>query len=310
MFVDMMLAVLSPAKAMDMSATSCTLRSKPAMEITTEALLPVVQKLTVNEVKQKMELSDNLAVLNADRYGNFQSQETKQACLAFDGPAYRGLEAKDFCDVEQLICQAKIRLLSGLYGVLRPYDEIRPYRLCMGTNLVTQRGKTLYEFWGDEITEQLGKELGVSGPRIVVNCASEEYWKAVRCSKLPSGVQVITCDFPGPGVYAKKARGLMCRHIVKANVSDVQGLKMFKGCDGDRYEFCPVKSTESRLVFLRVKSAATAKAKVKAAAKLKADASSKAAAKPLVQISALKRPAAAPLCAVLKRRVTAQGGGV
>jgi len=294
----MMLAVLSPAKAMDMNATSCTLRSTPAMEDATDILLPAVQKLTVHEIKQKMELSNDLAAMNADRYKNFSSQETKQACLAFDGPAYRGLEAKDFSAAEQETCQARVRLLSGLYGLLRPYDEIRPYRLCMGTRLANPRGKTLYDFWGDEITEQLGKELGVSGARIVVNCASEEYWKAVRPAKLPSGVQIVTCDFPGPGVYAKKARGLMCRHIVKENVSDVQGLKTFKGGDGDKYEFCPVKSTESKLVFLRVKGAANAKAQAKAKAKAKA----KAAAKSPAESATKKRPAAAQGGTAMKKQ--------
>lgn len=283
----MMLAVLSPAKTLDMSATTCKLSSKPTMKKTTDVLLPICQKLTAKDLKKSMSISDSIAQLNADRYRNFNSQASKQACLAFDGPAYRGLEAGDFDATEQKTCQAKIRILSGLFGLLRPYDELKPYRLEMGTGLVTPRGKTLYDFWGDEITEQLGKELGASGQRILVNCASQEYWKAVRPAKLPTGVQVVTCDFPGPAVYAKKARGLMCRHIVKGRVSNVAGLKTFKGGDGDRYEFSAGKSSESKLVFIRVGGGA--KGKVKAAATAPAEKSAK------------KRPAAAPAGAAMKR---------
>jgi len=284
-----MLAVLSPAKTLDMSATDCTLQSKPAMQKTMDELLPVVQSLTAKDLKQKMSISDSIAKLNADRYKNFKSQETKQACLAFDGPAYRGLRAGDFSVAEQRTCQAKVRILSGLYGLLRPYDELRPYRLEMGTKMVTPRGKTLYDFWGDEIIEQLVKELGASGSRIIVNCASQEYWKAVRPATLPSGVRVISCDFPGPAVYAKKARGLMCRHIVKGNVSDVAGLKTFKGGDGDRYEFSAGKSNESKLVFVRVGGAKGA---------------AKQAAKSPKETSTKKRPAAAAGGIALKKRRT------
>merc|ERR1719159_2006930 len=121
----------------------------------------------------------------------------------------------------------------------------------MGIKLATPKGKSLYDFWGKGITDFLGKELGAAGPKILVNCASQEYWKSVQTNLLPKDVEVITCDFPGPAVYAKKARGLMCRHIVKRRVKDVAGLKTFQGEGEDKYCFDTKKSTESKLVFVR-----------------------------------------------------------
>mmetsp|Transcript_53412 Transcript_53412/g.95851 ORF Transcript_53412/g.95851 Transcript_53412/m.95851 type:complete len:270 (+) Transcript_53412:22-831(+) len=248
-----MIAVLSPAKTLDMSPVkSLGLKSSPAMVKRAEELLPLLKKLTVPELKKMMGLSDDLAKLNAERYAKFSSQPSKAACLAFDGPAFRGLSAGDFSQADQKIAQGSIRILCGLYGVLRPLDSIRPYRLEMGTKMKTPRGTSLYDFWGDEITEQLSKELADKKTPILVNCASQEYWKSVRPKKLPKGVLVVTCDFPGPAVFAKKARGMMCRHIVKQRVTDVGGLKKFVGDDVDRYSFCASKSTATKLTFLRV----------------------------------------------------------
>lgn len=247
-----MLAVLSPAKTLDMGGTTCKLRSKPRMNDRVAQLLPTLKKLSAKDLKKLMGLSDDLAQLNHARYAAFNSQPEKQACCAFDGPAYRGLRAEDFGKEEQSFANDSIRILCGLYGVLRPYDAIRPYRLEMGVKLPTAKGKTLYDFWGDAITESLSGDLLSGGkPKVLVNCASQEYWKAVRPSKFPAGTRVVTCDFPGPAVFAKKARGLMCRHIVKNRVQDVEGLKRFKGEGGDAYAFDAGKSTAAKLVFLR-----------------------------------------------------------
>lgn len=250
-----MLAVLSPAKTMDMGATSCKLHSKPPLASKAEELLPALKKLGAGELKRSMGLSDDLAQLNVDRYKNFHRQQAKQACLAFDGPAYKGLQAEDFSAAEQAYAQKHLRILCGLYGVLRPYDDIRPYRLEMGLKFSTGSAKSLYEFWGDAITDLLAADMsqasGGTGPRILVNCASQEYWKSVRPKKLPPNVKVVVCDFPGPTVFAKRARGLMCRHIVRARVTDIEGLKKFAGEGEDRYTFSASKSSESKLVFIR-----------------------------------------------------------
>jgi len=247
-----LVAVLSPAKTLDMKKTDCKLSSKAQMIKQAEELLPSLQKLTAADLKKLMGLSDSLAKLNVDRYKNFSKQDPKQAALAFDGPAYRGLQAEDFNNVDQKYAQQTIRILCGLYGVLRPYDQIKPYRLEMGVKIATHKGKSLYDFWGDSITSYLDKELTEgTGPKILVNCASQEYWKSVQTKVLPKDVRIITCDFPGPSVYAKKARGLMCRHIVKHRVKDVAGLKTFQGEGEDKYCFDTKKSTESKLVFVR-----------------------------------------------------------
>lgn len=217
-----------------------------------EELLPSLQKLGAADLKKLMGLSDALAKLNVDRYKNFSKQAPKQAALAFDGPAYRGLSADDFSAPQQKCAQQTVRILCGLYGVLRPYDEIKPYRLEMGVKLATSKGKSLYDFWGDSITNFLDKELKEgAGPKILVNCASQEYWKSVKTNKLSKDVRIITIDFPGPSVYAKTARGMMCRHIVKHHVKDVAGLKTFQGEGENKYCLDAKKSTESKLVFTR-----------------------------------------------------------
>lgn len=247
-----MLAVLSPAKTLDMAQLKGNfLSSSPAMGKRMAELLPHVKKLTVGDLKKTMSLSDSLAKLNHDRYSNFNGQPAKQTCLAMDGPAFRGLCAGDFDTVTQQAAQKQIRVLSGLYGILRPYDKIRPYRLEMGSKLITPSGKTLYDFWGTTIAEQLVAELNSAKASILVNCASKEYWKSVKLNSLPSSVQVITCDFPGPSVFAKKARGLMCRHIAQERISKIEGLKRFVGYGDDRYAFNASKSSSTTLVFIR-----------------------------------------------------------
>jgi cytoplasmic iron level regulating protein YaaA (DUF328/UPF0246 family) len=234
-----------------MGNTTCKLKSAPALRKQTSELLPFCKKLSVGDLKKSMSLSDDLAKLNVERFRNFERQPSKQACLAMDGPAFRGLSAGDFTEPEQKVAQNSVRILSGLYGLLRPYDSIQPYRLEMGSKLATSKGKSLYDFWGEDITEQLVKEMNAAKANILVNCASQEYWKSLKLKALPKNLRVVTCDFPGPSVFAKKARGLMCRYIVKAKVKDVEGLKKFKGEGEDVYEFSVAKSKLDKLVFIR-----------------------------------------------------------
>mmetsp|Transcript_40535 Transcript_40535/g.94122 ORF Transcript_40535/g.94122 Transcript_40535/m.94122 type:complete len:267 (+) Transcript_40535:118-918(+) len=246
-----MLALLAPAKTMDMSSVSTTTKSTPALSKHTEELLSVLKKLPAKDLKKMMSLSDELTRQTAERYAKFKAQPSKVACLAFDGPAFRGLGAKDFSKEDEKHAQKSIRILCALYGVLRPYDQIRPYRLEMAAKLKTSRGATMYDFWGDDLTKALAKELTSGKIKYLVNCASQEFWKAVRPKKLPQGVKVITCDFDGPSSLVKQARGSMCRYIVQKRIKDPTGLKKFTGDSKNRYAFNPGKSTDSKLAFTR-----------------------------------------------------------
>merc|ERR1719330_1311346 len=177
-----------------------------------------------------------------------------------DGPAFRGFDGKSLSAAERTAAQAKVRVLSGLYGVLKPFDAIRPYRLEMGSALKTDRGANLYAYWGDTIAKSLGK-----GAKVIVNAASQEYWKSVKVEAL--GVPVVTVEFPGPAVFAKKARGLICRFAVTAKCAKPEDLKKFTGAPGDVYAFDAGKSSDAKYVFQRVAGGAAAKAKAAPSAK-------------------------------------------
>jgi len=211
----------------------------------TGALLQVCKKLTKADLKKMMGLSDAIAAKDFERYQKWETNACKATCLAMDGPAYRGFDGNSLTVSERKVAQNKVRVLSGLYGVLRPFDAIRPYRLEMGSKVKTARGSSLYDFWGDLIAKQISK-----GAKIIINAASQEYWKAVKAEAL--GAPVVTVDFPGPSVYAKKARGLICRYAVKKNCKKAEDLKKFTGAPGDSYVFDASKSTASKYVFKRL----------------------------------------------------------
>jgi len=245
-----MICVLSPAKAMDLSGgPNFGVMSQPAMKDTAD-LLPVCKKLSTTDMQKLMGVSDAIAKKDVERYKNWDKNNSKATALAMDGPAYRGFDASSMSLAERKVAQQKVRILSGLYGVLKPFDGIKPYRLEMGSKLETSRGKDLYAFWQkSKMAEELVKDA-----KVIVNAASQEYWKAV----LPKGgdavlsTPVITVDFPGPSVYAKKARGLICRFIVQQNCQKAEDLKNFKGAPGDSYAFDPSKSTKTKYSFKRL----------------------------------------------------------
>ena len=260
-----MICLLSPAKTLDMSTAANFLASQPHFQHRCDELVTCLHKLSKTQLKNLLSVSDNIAALNHERYQGFSAQPAKQCALAYDGPAYRGLTASSFDDKSQERAQESIRILSGLYGILRPFDQIQPYRLDMGKKLRTGKDcADLYGYWGSDIAEKVLADLGESGGTIV-NCASQEYFKAVQkglaeLAPLPAGVHVVTCAFPGPSVYAKRARGMMCRFVVEnsANVGffdgpggAIDGLKHFEGYGDDRYHFSETQSDESQLVFLR-----------------------------------------------------------
>jgi len=192
-----------------------------------------------------MSINHVIAEKDAERYRNWEKTPSKAACLAFDGPAFRGFDGSSLSQSERQIAQKRVRILSGLYGVLKPFDAMRPYRLEMGAKVKTARGSSLYAFWGEAIAKQLAEDA-----QVIVNAASQEYWKAVPESALGSA-RVVTVDFPGPAVYAKTARGLICRFAVQWKCQRPEDLKEFTGTAGHCYTFDPRSSTENRYVFQR-----------------------------------------------------------
>src|ERR1700740_1494735 len=218
-----MLIVLSPAKALDFTApaTAAPLTTPQLGEDTAE-LAKVTRKLTAADLRRLMSLSENLAKLNRERFQAFDagSEEGRQAAFAFNGDVYTGLRARELDKKGLAWAQDHVRILSGLYGVLRPLDAIQPYRLEMGTRLKTKRGQSLYDFWGDRIAKALNAAAAGQKDKTLVNCASGEYFGAVdrKALKLP----VLSCRFLEEkegesriiSFYAKKARGMLARYVI------------------------------------------------------------------------------------------------
>jgi cytoplasmic iron level regulating protein YaaA (DUF328/UPF0246 family) len=245
-----MLIVLSPAKNLDFEPADGRLKAtEPRFMDQTEKLAGVLGKKSAAQIGQLMGLSEKLSSLNAERYKAFGDQSRKQAILAFNGDVYRGFDAATL-DAEDLhAAQERVRILSGLYGVLRPLDAIEPYRLEMGTKLKAGRGESLYDFWGTRLSESLDEELA-GAP--LINCASNEYFKAAKGLKAP----VITCQFKEEkdgqlktlGLFAKLARGQIARFAVDERLGDPEGLKDFRG---GGYRFQPKLSDGKNYVFTR-----------------------------------------------------------
>ncbi len=254
-----MLAVLSPAKSLDYESPLTTSRfTEPALMHESAQLIAQLRQYTPADIASLMSLSDKLAGLNVARYAGWQPVSTPEnarpALLAFNGDVYSGLAAQDFNDADLDVAQQHLRILSGLYGLLRPLDLLQPYRLEMGTRLANARGKDLYAFWGDIITDHLNQALAEQGDDLLLNLASDEYFKSVHVKKL-SG-RVITPVFQDEkngkykiiSFYAKKARGLMARYLVKNRITQPEQLLNF---DAEGFAFCAELSTENKLVFRR-----------------------------------------------------------
>lgn len=253
-----MLITLSPAKAMDMETPRPVEPTRPRMPGEAAQLAAVMKDLTVADLRGVMKLSENLAQLNWDRFAAFSDtphpDETRPAIHAFSGDTYRGFEAATLDEDAIAWAQRHVRILSGLYGVLRPLDAIQAYRLEMGTRLATDRGKTLYDFWGDRIAQALRADADDLGTDVVINCASVEYFRAADRPAL--GLRVITPVFMEnkAGVpkivsfYAKQARGAMARFAAETGAQDPETLKDFSA---GGYAFRADLSEGDRWVFLR-----------------------------------------------------------
>ncbi|MGR3316383.1 peroxide stress protein YaaA [Roseovarius indicus] len=253
-----MLVVLSPAKKLDMSEVDTT-ATDPQFADDAKALAKTARGLTQKDLQKLMGISENLAKLNADRFKAFGTMETKPAALAFAGDTYSGLEAASLDPEEMDYAQDHLRILSGLYGLLRPRDAIEPYRLEMGSRLKTRRGKSLYDYWGDRIAKALNEQAETLGTDTLVNCASQEYFGAVKPDAL--NLRVITPVFmeekpDGPKVvsfFAKQARGAMARFIVQNRLTDPDSLTDF---DTGGYRHRPDLSEPDKPAFVRPQDAA------------------------------------------------------
>lgn len=254
-----MLILISPAKTLDYQSPLATERfTQPALLEHSQQLIKTARTLSAPQIKKLMGISDKLADLNATRFHDWQPDFTpenaRQALLAFKGDVYTGLQAETFSDADFDFAQKHLRMLSGLYGVLRPLDLMQPYRLEMGIRFENERGKDLYQFWGDIITDTLNETLAQQGDEIVVNLASDEYFRAVKPKKLNARIiKPVFLDekngtFKVISFYAKKARGLMSRYIIEQRLTKPEQLT---GFDREGYFFDEAASTPDELVFKR-----------------------------------------------------------
>lgn len=254
-----MLTLLSPAKTLDYETPIPALdQTKPPLLKDSATLAGVMKTKSVAELKTMMKISDALAELNAERFKSWQLSHTpktaRQAFYAFRGDVYLGLDAPTLSKRDVQFAQKSVRILSGLYGVIRPLDLIRPYRLEMGRALETKRGQTLYDYWRTPVTETIANELASHKQPVIVNLASNEYFKVVDKKRLPAPIiQPVFKEKTANGYqlisfFAKKARGMMARYIIKHRIDQVEKLKSF---DDEGYLFNEDLSSESQWVFTR-----------------------------------------------------------
>lgn len=254
-----MLIVVSPAKTLDYESPLAIEKStQPELTEYSKQLIEVCRKLSPADIASLMKVSDKIADLNVGRFQEwsetFSKDNSRQAILAFKGDVYTGLDAQSFDEQDFDYAQNHLRMLSGLYGVLRPLDLMQPYRLEMGTKLANDKGSNLYHFWGNTITESLNDTIAQQGEGTLVNLASNEYFKAVKTKNLTASVITPIFKDCKNGQYkvisffAKKARGMMARYIIKNRISDAAQLKNF---DVAGYYFAPEESTSSEFVFKR-----------------------------------------------------------
>lgn len=254
-----MLFVISPAKALDYETPPhVPTHTQPLFVPQASELIEVLREKSPQQIAELMDLSDTLSGLNVARYQAWQPKFTvknaKPAVLAFNGDVYEGLDAKSLNAQQLDWLQQRLCILSGLYGVLRPLDLMQPYRLEMGTRLPTAKGKNLYQFWGRQIADYLNERAQAQIAPVLVNVASEEYFKSVdRKALLPRVVSCVFEERKGAGYKvisfaAKRARGLMVRYAVEHGVERVEQLQ---GFDAEGYAYVPAASEPDRLVFRR-----------------------------------------------------------
>lgn len=257
-----MIVVVSPAKKLDFERDEVKPNwSVPDYLDQSKALIKTARKMTRNDIAGLMKVSEKIADLNYERYRDFETPFTltnsKQAAFAFKGDTYVGLEAETLSEDDLEFAQNHFRILSGLYGMLRPLDLMQPYRLEMGVRLKNEKGKNLYEFWGNTLTDGLNDLLEKQQNKVIINCASNEYFKSVNEKELKGNV--ITPVFKivkegvakSPGMMAKRARGMMARFIIQNKLEKAEEIKKF---DMDGYKFMPELSNDENYEFHKVVS--------------------------------------------------------
>lgn len=259
-----MLALISPAKTLDYeSALPTDLHTLPRLLVQSQQLVDLSRKLSASEIANLMSVSEKIAQLNVARFHDWNADlnfaNARQAIYAFKGDVYTGLDAYSLSKADIDFAQQHLRMLSGLYGVLRPLDLMMPYRLEMGTKLSNMRGHNLYAFWGEQITQLINQDLQNSNASVLLNLASDEYYKSVKPSQInaeiikPVFLDQKNGQYKVISFYAKKARGLMARYMIENKIKKVEDLTEFQG---DGYYFDADSSLQGELVFKRDEQAA------------------------------------------------------
>ena len=254
-----MLAIISPAKTLDFeSAVKNFPVSQPHFTDYSEQLIEVCRKLSPQDLSSLMSISDKLAGLNAARFAEWtkihNENNSRATLFAFKGDVYTGLDADSLSEDDVAFAQSHLRMLSGLYGLLKPLDLMQPYRLEMGTKLANPKGKDLYAFWGNVITQAVQQAIDEQDDNVLINLASDEYYKSVKENQLKAKiVKPVFLDnkngkYKVISFYAKKARGLMCRYLIQNRLTEIEQLKEF---DLGGYWFDSTSSTETEFVFKR-----------------------------------------------------------
>ncbi len=255
-----MLAILSPAKTLDFDSPLVTDQfSEPEFTKESTALIRTLRQLEPAEIGSLMGISDKLASLNHDRYAQWSpnfgdTNNARPSILAFKGDVYQGLDAPSMSKRDFTWAQKRIRVLSGLHGLLRPLDRIHPYRLEMGTKLHNPKGNNLYEFWGTKVTDALNEALAEQRSKVLINLASNEYYKVLQPDQIQGRVLTINFKEWRRDAYrfvsfsAKKARGLMARYMIDQRVESAEALQ---GFDVEGYEFNAGLSSEDEWIFTR-----------------------------------------------------------
>jgi len=253
-----MIIVISPSKTLDFSKNIFQTHTQPRQLTQSQQLIDTVKKLSSEELSGLMKISDKLSQLNWQRYRDFSPpfslSNAKQALLAFKGDVYAGIDTENYTDEDFSFAQQHLRILSGLYGALRPLDLIQPYRLEMGTRLQNAQGKNLYEFWDQQVTELLNQDFNKDSTPLLINLASNEYFKVIKPKRLKA--KVLTLAFKENkagtykiiGIHAKRARGLMTNFIIKNRLTTAEQIKRFNLED---YTFNESLSSEKEWVFSR-----------------------------------------------------------
>ncbi len=254
-----MLIVISPSKTLDFSSNTFDVHTQPRQLRKSQELINITKKMSAEDLSVLMKISNKLGQLNWQRFQDFtqpfQLSNSKQALLAFKGDVYAGINADQYSADDLTFAQQHLRILSGLYGALKPLDLIQPYRLEMGTRLNNSQGKNLYAFWGNQVTDLLNQDLSKdSSPPCLVNLASKEYYKVIKPKELQA--EIITPVFKENkagelktiGIHAKRARGLMTNYIIKNRISNIEQLKEFSE---ENYKYRSSLSSDKEWIFSR-----------------------------------------------------------